>query len=352
MVEKITKLTEEQLAQVQPFVRKWVEIGLSCEPANFEVCKPALAGIYKLINKPAPMVLTFGSPYSATVGGVIASLIVEVFNNPKYSEMGKKNPPDNSKYRAAYDDVQRQLQDIAGNKYANITLEELPDVRSNIRDNYSNYRAAQLWASWYAYVSFFRDVCDWQNPILENFALDETLALNCGWVWFGDHVAAVSDRPKTLLRDNSGRLHAEEGPALEYRDGWSIYAWHGFQLPDTHTWLITEKSRITPDYIDSEGNAELRRIALEVIGFEKYLAERNFKEVAKDETLGLPRRLLQTKVQGEVLNVIEVTNGTIEPDGTRKKYMLGALRDTKTPHEAVAASYGRPASKYKEVVRT
>jgi hypothetical protein len=51
------------------------------------------------------------------------------------------------------------------------------------------------------------------------------------------------------------------------------------------------------------------------------------------------------------VRIIEVTNGSLEPDGTRRKFHLGAMPG-ENPHEAIAASYGINPRHYREAVRT
>jgi len=170
--------------------------------------------------------------------------------------------------------------------------------------------------------------------------------------------AMVSDRPRVLKRDAGGRLHSDSGPAIAYRDGWSLYFWHGLHIPRSHEWVIEQSGKLTPDAIEAEPNAELRRVMLEVFGFENYLAQRKAKVIAADELHGQPRRLLEINVGGEKLQVTEVHNGSLEPDGTRRRFHLGAARDPRTrkpprtPHEAVAHSYGIAPKHYREAVRT
>jgi hypothetical protein len=60
---------------------------------------------------------------------------------------------------------------------------------------------------------------------------------------------------------------------------------------------------------------------------------------------------LTAEVKGETLRIVEVVNGSLEPDGTRRKFLLGAMPG-KTPHEAIAASYGINPAHYQEAVRT
>jgi hypothetical protein len=67
-----------------------------------------------------------------------------------------------------------------------------------------------------------------------------------------------------------------------------------------------------------------------------------------DEVHGQPRTLLD--IRGH--RYLRVVNGTVEPDGTRRTFLLGAHPQARTPHEAVAASYARPAGRFREAVRT
>ena len=314
MPAKITKLTAEQIARMPEWVDRWVKIGLSTDPADFDAAEAAALKCYEIAGLPKPrVVLRMSSPFGATLGGPLALAL-----------LGSKQ-------------VGSQVRS---------------QVESQVGSAWTQYRGAQLWASWYAYISFFRDVCGWEEPALAKFAVDEILAKSCGWTWWHDDVVAISGRPTVLRRDGAGRLHADDGPALAYADGWSIFSWHGYALPLGKEWIIAEKSLISPDLIDAEGNAELRRIMLEVFGFERYIEARGAIEVASDEMFGRPRRLLSMRVAGEEIRVIDVQNGSLEPDGSRRRFFLGALRGANTPHEAVALSYGIDPKVYVEGVRT
>jgi hypothetical protein len=90
---------------------------------------------------------------------------------------------------------------------------------------------------------------------------------------------------------------------------------------------------------------------LEIYGFDRYLEKRKAKIIAEDVLHGQTRRLLSIDVGKERVRVLEVINGSEEPDGSRRKFHLGAMPGN-TPHECVAASFGRPADKYREAVGT
>jgi hypothetical protein len=172
-------------------------------------------------------------------------------------------------------------------------------------------------------------------------------ARNTGRLYAYPHVAVVSDRPAELHFDAQRRLHAATGMAVRFRDGWGVHAWHGLRVPAR---LIEERHRITPATVEAETNAELRRVALEIFGFDRYLAARGARVIASDELHGERRRLLEVRFAGAPVRIVEVTNGSAEPDGTRRRFHLGAMPG-ETPHHVIAASYGIVPDVYREAVR-
>jgi hypothetical protein len=171
---------------------------------------------------------------------------------------------------------------------------------------------------------------------------------SCGWIYAFRSIVFVANRPAEIHFDAQHRLHHAAGPAVRYRDGWGAYLWHGTAVPGS---LIEGRARLTPEAIERLTNVEMRRAALEIYGLDRYLAVRKPRVVAADEVHGQPRRLLAVDIAGLPFRIIEVVNGTIEPDGTRRKFHLGAMPGD-TPAEVVAASYGITPAHYREAVRT
>jgi hypothetical protein len=380
MATRIDKLTPAQAARMSEWVDKWTSIGLSTDPANFDAAFEAALRCYDVskLTRPRGLVRA-ASPLGAHWGGaVVATVLGKAENVESNVESNVWSNVESNVWSNVWSNVESNVSNVRSNVESNVESNVWSNVESNVWSNVEsnvesnvwsnvesnvwsgirNYRSGQFWASWFAYVTFFRDVCGWENQTLDAFALDEALGLNCGWVWWHDDVVAISDRPHRLRRDNVGRLHNDSGAAIEYRDGWGVCAWHGYRLPETHEWIVRDRDKLSATAIDNEGNAELRRIMLEAFGFDRYLGERGAKEIAVDTCHGRPRRLLDITVKGETVRVIEVENGSLEPDGTRRKFVLGAARHPitrelpKTPHEAIAWSYGRPADQYVEAVRT
>ncbi|WP_308189066.1 DUF6745 domain-containing protein [Nostoc mirabile] len=50
---------------------------------------------------------------------------------------------------------------------------------------------------------------------------------HCGFVFQFEKVCIVCDRPCKLSFDQQNMLHAEGEPALQFPDGYSVYACHG-----------------------------------------------------------------------------------------------------------------------------
>ena len=137
-----------------------------------------------------------------------------------------------------------------------------------------------------------------------------------GWWWPYEHVAVLTERPVDLHRDNLGRLHRGDGPALAYPDGWTLFAWRGMPIPPE---VAAELPGLTVTRIQAETNAEVRRVMLEHFGFERYLRDSEATRLHADEFGVLWRVRIPND---EPLTMVEVVNATPEPDGSRRTYFL------------------------------
>jgi hypothetical protein len=251
MAAKITKLTPEQVARFGEWSEEWIKIGLSTEPANFDKAIEAALKAYKLINRDRPtIILRMSSPYGATLGGAIAwAMLRELGDKKVRSQVGSQ--------------VESQVGSQVGSQVRS-------QVGSQVWSAIYNYRGGSLWAAgWAAYVSFFRDVCGWSDPVLERFEIDEALAKNCGWVWWHENVLAISDRPTVINRDDAGRLHSEVGPSIAYRDGWALHHWHGTSIPSD--W-IENRANLSPNTVIKAQNVEQRAAGAAIVGWPKMLS--------------------------------------------------------------------------------
>src|SRR6185437_8293779 len=89
IMAKITTISPEQIARFGEWTQKWIEIGLSTEPADFDKATEAALRGYQLANLKRPMViLRMSSPFGATMGGALAWMMLrEIFGKKVWAQV-------------------------------------------------------------------------------------------------------------------------------------------------------------------------------------------------------------------------------------------------------------------------
>lgn len=157
----------------------------------------------------------------------------------------------------------------------------------------------------------------------------------------------ISEPPITVKRDANGRLHREDGASIAYGNRDGLYYWHGVHVPK---FLISEPNKITTSYIVDQENAEVRRVAMERFGLEKFLRrmeatlEDNAEQVGNDgkkHPLKLWEIVLRRgRWNEERLHFLEMKNSTPEPDGSYKTYVLQTPPDIDDAWDSLAWTFG------------
>ena len=166
-----------------------------------------------------------------------------------------------------------------------------------------------------------------------------------GWWWPRANVAVLSDRPTVLARDPEGRLHCPSGPALAYADGYAQHYWHGLPVPaDMVTGAGWDTGRIL-----REENVEVRRAAIERLGWPQFVTAAGLSLVDRRPDPGNPGQDavlydVPEQVYGEPVRVVLVTNGSPEPDGTRRRFGLTVPAQISDAVAAAAWGYDDPDS--------
>ena len=211
-------------------------------------------------------------------------------------------------------------------------------------------------------MSFFRDVCHLKLPedVEERAQAYEDLCSSAGWFWCHKDFVIACERPKVISRDEAGRLHRTDGPAVEYRDGWGVYAINGVRVPAE---VVLSPQTLGAARITAETNGEVRRVMLERYGLKRYLEEVGAKELDRS-SFGV---LYRHEVQGEVIVSVVVENPGVEPDGSHRTYAipcnseLRPLLDTAggvgepqamTARNAVASLVGLRGEEYEPMVES
>ena len=306
MIDTLTVEQEAMLAQVRD---EWLAVGLSTEPANRPAAEEGVRQAYRRAGmEPPSVVIWLGSPYAGCVASAMLS------QDQVWGQVGG------------------QVRGQVGGQ-----------VRGQVRD-----------AVWGQHEAGYLGWCDAMQLIGVNLDVAglSTVARNAGWWWPMRDTVILTDRPDTLHRDPQGRLHCETGPALRYRDGWAIHAIHGVRVPADlieHGWDVAR--------ILEEGNAEVRRAAIELTGWEHFILAAGLTLVASApdpgnpphdlELYDLPDRLRD--MYDDQARILLCTNGSVEPDGTRRRYGLPVPAHHDDPVAAAADLYGWPAEAYRQL---
>lgn len=190
--------------------------------------------------------------------------------------------------------------------------------------------------------------------VLAHFA---ELARATGWWWPAEGRCLMAERPAETHTEQlpSGRgtglrLHHPDRPAVRYADGTALYALHGTHVPE---WVLREP---TVARIHAERNVEVRRSAIERIGWDTYVAHARLRLVAASPDPGNPGAELRLydvprAVWGLAARVLLVVNGSRERDGTRRRYGLAVPRFLNDPVSAAGWTYGLTGPQYATLAR-
>lgn len=209
--------------------------------------------------------------------------------------------------------------------------------------------------SWPMVSAFFRDEAnlpltedDWQR----SRAYQDAVLTR--WWWPTRDFVMVCDRPVELHVETaagSHRLHNSSGPAIRWADGWALYFWHGTQVPAE---LI--ETEWGPEQILAEPNPEIRRCAIERLGWDRFASAAELTEVDRAVDPGNPGQLLRLyEVPGRLLRhparVLVCTNATRERDGTRRSFGLTVPSDCPTALAGAAWTFDIAETEYVSLVR-
>ncbi|MCS3879534.1 hypothetical protein M2359_003163 [Gordonia amarae] len=191
------------------------------------------------------------------------------------------------------------------------------------------------------------------NHFLDIFA---AVTASTGWWWALPDVCIMADRPTALHTESipgslhgERRLHHHGSPAIEFADGQQVFALHGTIVPQ---WVLDDP---TVERIANEPNIEIRRCAIERLGWDGYLAAADLTLIHSAPDPGNPGQRLSLYstplawLNGERLLLVE--NGSLERDGHRRRYGLHVPGDVSNALDAAGWTYGISGADYARLTR-
>ena len=305
-MKKITQLTQKQVDRM-PFVRdKWLKIGLSTEPCDRDLVERQVDEVYKIVGLDPPEIRVWlRSPLEGCIGTHLLSQV--------------------------WDQVWAQV-------WAQVMAQVWDQVMAQVsKCGYGIHDAG--WLSFYDYWSEYLDL-----PIIHPLI---SLSGNVGWWWPFNNAVVLTERPCFICRDEQNHLHHENRMAIEYPDGFGVYAWHGVRVPGN---VILHPDKITPESVLKEQNQEIRRVMLERYGWDRLLVDLKATVEHEDET----GRLVSTNRLGEYLDGSDsVSKFVLVVDAsTDRRYALQVPPDIERARHGVAWTFGMQEKDYRPIYET
>ncbi len=119
----------------------------------------------------------------------------------------------------------------------------------------------------------FCNYFDWDFSVIKGVAdrqeweIFQSLVKECGWIIPLENACIICERPHILSFDNQQQLHGEGYPAIQFTDGFSIYAYHGVTLSEKYGQV--PPSQWCSEWLLSEPSAEIRRVLLQGISYNR-----------------------------------------------------------------------------------
>ena len=260
--DKITHLTKEQEEQIPEYINKWVNCAST--PMDKEKASYWTKELYKFMGKEEPIIIYGDSPGNTIK---LAWLFLLLFNNKEektkqldsqlYSQLSSQlgSQLGSQLYSQLDSQLGSQLDSQLGSQLYS-QLSSLPDSLFKkelelVKNCFYVTIYWLVWSGWYEYGKY----------IGVKF-MEETYNLFLGFceqVHFiipFEGICFISEKPKAIHWNNQKQLHKDLGLAVEYSDGWGLYALNGVQVPEYL--VMTPSGKLDIEFWKKEKNADIR----------------------------------------------------------------------------------------------
>jgi len=257
------KLDNRRNQLLDKFEEKWRSKALSCEPIQKEKLEETVSRLYRYFNLDKPRLLFINNPYSGweEVGRISPRGDEIQCRHLLEFELGRSLTQMDSKTTSKIRSL-RGLMESRPTFYSLWTANHfIPKSRRSV--SISPYN----WVNTLAHKDLYSQVDQVDSDSSEAWSLVENMIDHCHWLFPYEKVCVCSHRPEQILVNGHHRLHAEGKPAISYSDGSKFYFYDGIPLPDYMAELHPDEWKA--EWILSVKNAELRRILVQAVSYEK-----------------------------------------------------------------------------------
>ena len=318
MKEKLNHLNKEQEELMITVRNEYLSKFFTYKDIDKKKCQEFINSIYKDINLPSPLLIITDSPLGCQY---TANLLKILDENKKFVSDNVRDNVSANVWANVRDNVSANVWDnVRDNVWANVRDNVSDNVWDNVRDNvWANVRVnvrdkkLEFFSfgsyigcsalSWTAFYDYFTRIGILDHEKFNEYkkhtdlSIYDTIQLK--------NVCIVSRLPISIKRKGM-RLHSEDSPAIEFKDGYKLYYWSGLTVPEK---LIMSPETITKNDILSISNAEVRRCYMEKLGAKKYY------DILSD---GKGLKLIDSCIDNQG-NIMKLWETTINDDIINKK---------------------------------
>ena len=357
-------ITTEEKARMDEHAKLWSARAKRTDPIEPDKIVPAIKGLYaaaklkepRVVIVPSPLVMAFAYGAATEIwrasnatDSATANATHDATRSATYD--ATRNATDSATYDATADAMANATHDATANATRNATRSATDDATTNAthgaaaacvmlagREGLASaqnwtyaHQGGNMWAAWDCYLTAARDILGLKLSSHGAYKYWEEAAIHGSFRVMHPEFCFVSDFPEVLRVDEQSRSHCETGPSHRWRDGWSLYHWHGVEVPGE--W-IEDKASLTPEIALRWENIEQRRAACEILGWTKMLAALKAKTIDKDDDpeIGeLIEAAIPDSGEERFLRVL---------CGTKREFVLPVPREMKTALQANAWTFG------------
>jgi hypothetical protein len=265
----IHQLTLDQQSLIQTYREKWREIALAIGPINRQKAAEAVGLAYSILKKKEPQLIFFESVYEALKNTNFKKLgrpIGRHFWDKIWSsqKLQVEHQLDSRLDYQLKKQLVESLDGHLGQQFVNPLVNQLAhQFDRSIINQLLDWIQPELWACEGCFLDFAVHVLQCHLDA-KKWLVFQKIVQNCGWIFPCEKSVIICNRPIVLSFDVNHRLHAEGKPAIQFADGYSLYAYQGIQLPEKYGIVPPDQWRVS--WISEEQNPEIRQVLLQGMG--------------------------------------------------------------------------------------
>ncbi len=258
----ISKISDEQEVMLPSYREKWRSLSISTESIDEEKVRSVIKAAYLISDFSEPEILFYESPFAA-IQEILAIDNFRDYLGKDIRSKFSKRVVDHIEH-----EVEQKLDESLSRKLRNkINYPEFPHyptenkplipyfpsdsrilscIDNQLIDDFDNYEEEQAyffsslrmnlnriarWATLGCMLDFCISVLGVGHD-KKKWQIIQDLIQHCGFIFQFEKVCISCDRPCKLSFDNKNLLHGEGEPAIQFRDGFSVYACHGEHTSD------------------------------------------------------------------------------------------------------------------------